>query len=631
MQTNSLRSLFILIVLLVVSACTGLAGEPEIVSTLPVRATSLPAQPETLDEQVNLQTGAVIYAENCVRCHGITGAGDGEFVLNGQVQNVPDFTNPATIQDTSLQEWFDTITNGRLDALMPPWKDTLSAKDRWAVALYTYTLSYTSTSITEGEASYVALCADCHAADGSGTEAGIALQGLVNYSEASLKDTLAAHQTELGLSPALDENNLQSVVEYVRLLSSESQTLPDPNTVVSPSQPSEPAATEDVVNTTPDATAVPIPEALGILRGQVIQGTAGGDSIEGTEAIVHIYDSQLREQIAEYIVGADGTYQYDEVRIRPDFAYRMTAEYKGVTYSSPVVIGDPSETDMVIDVTVYENSADSSAIEITSRATQINLSTQGLYVIEVIDLVNNSDHAYIQNDVAGVPESVSVGFPIPEGAQLQLDHTDPNRIMLNDDNSVVYDIAPVLPNREHYVQFSYLLPIQNANSIQQPIDYTITGPVAFFVEDTHLEFTSDQTTFVETRPFNNQTYSVYQVDNIPGVGDAITYQVALSSDPGTGVAATVQTIPREVLAVILLVAGLVLIGGAAVIILRNRSNSVSYEIVGGDDLTPEDLMKEIAELDNAFESGDLSKSQYQKQRNQLKTQLMQLMKTSADE
>ena len=613
--------LFVFVIVVVASvACTGLAGEPEIVSTIPVRSTSRPPVFETFDQLVSLEDGARIYAENCVRCHGISGAGDGELVLNGQIENIPDFTDPFTIQDLSLQEWFETITNGRLDALMPPWKDALSAEERWAVALYTYTLAYNGTALERGQEVYETQCADCHAFDGSGTENGSSLQGLVTFTEHNLLDTLVAHSSDLQL-PTTTDDDLIAVVKYMWLLSSERRELPEPNLIVV-----APQATEEVEDDVPESAPVAIPEAIGILRGRIIQGTEGGEDVEGLEAVLHIYDSQLREQIAEYIVGADGSYQYEEVVIRPDFAYRMTADYKGITYSSGIYIGDPNETEIVIDVTIYEPGADESALEITSRATQINLSSQGLYIIEVIDLINRSDRAYYRDNVAGASEAVSVGFALPEPAQLQLDHTDPNRILLSDDELTVLDMSPVLPNSEHYVQYSYLLPIEDAREILQPVDYQVSGPIAFFVENSHLDFVADNVELVETRLFNNQEYNVYEVSQRPPVGEAISYDVVLRTSPQTGWA-NEQTVPREVLALLLLVAGFILIGSAMFIVLRNRQPL--SPTTTDDNMTTELIMQQIAELDNEFEAGSIEKAVYQKQRNELKKRLMQAMKVQA--
>lgn len=618
------RILILLLVIAVATACGGLSGEPEIVSTIPVRV----AAPETFDQQVSLERGALVFAENCTRCHGVTGAGDGELAVSGEVPPMSAFTDPTTIQDMSLQAWFETITNGRLELLMPPWGDSLTKEDRWAVAFYTYTLSYDEASVAQGQEHYEALCADCHGLNGEGSEDGTALLGLVEYTEADLQTAVATHQTDLELSSPIPDEELASVVQYVRLLSSESGELPSPEIVAAqPQQPSqpEPATTEEAQQpqgaSTPAATQVEIPESIGILRGQIIQGTAGGASVEGLEAIVHIYDSQLQEQIAEYIVGADGVYEYTEVVIRPDFAYRMTVNYNGITYASPVHVGDPNEAEMVIDVTIYDTGADEDALAITSRATQINLASNGLYVIEVIDMVNNSDRAYIREEVSGTSEAVSVGFLLPEGAELQLQHTDPNRILLSDDGRTIYDMAPVLPNTEHYVQYSYLLPIQNAQSIQQPIDYRVTGRIGFFVENSHLDFEGENLELTQRQIFNGQEYDIYEFVSPPQVGEAVTYNVTLSSTPdGTATGG----ISRDILALLMLIAGVVLVGSAGFIFWRGRKTDTPAP----ESTTTDTVIRLIAELDNAFEAGEIEKGEYQKQRNQLKAQLTRLMKQS---
>ncbi len=625
------RIIGFVILMLVVTACEGLAGEPEIVQTVQL-ATAIP---ETLDVPVSLNRGATIYAENCVRCHGIGGAGDGALVLSGDVQNVPDFTDPATIQDTSLQEWFDVITNGNLEAVMPPWKDALSAQDRWAVALYTYTLSYDATALEQGQTIYEAQCATCHAIDGSGTADGSSLLGLVDYTEAELFPLLTSHLTELEATSAIPEDSLDEVVQYMRMLSSQEQTLPSDTSDTIEQEAPPPASTEEAseeasAESTPASASTPveIPQSTGIIRGQITQGTTGGDSVEGLEAVVHIYDSQLFEQVAEYTVGAEGTFQYDEVVIRQDFAYRVSVVYKGISYSSPIRIGNPDETEMVIDVTVYEPGATASDIVITSRATQVNLSSQGLYIIEVIEMTNTSDRAFMREDIPGVPEPASVAFAIPEGAELQLQHTDPNRIILSDDGQVVLDGAAVLPGSEHYIQFGYTLPVENAQNIQQPIEYAVDGPIAFFVENSHLSFEADGFELTRTQPFNDQMYDIFQLMSQPSPGDVLTYNISLDSTR-TGESSAI--VPNEVLALVLVVVGVVLVGSAGFLIWRGRQNNASNEEGVDENATSAALIEQIAALDNAFKAGEIDKKTYQNKRDELKARLMVLMQAEQSE
>jgi hypothetical protein len=93
-------------------------------------------------------SGEQIYVEHCTRCHGETGHGDGELVTSGQVTKPADFTDPQTTVNVQPEDWYNIITNGNLEKLMPPWKDSLTDDERWAVTMYVYNLAKTQSLIT---------------------------------------------------------------------------------------------------------------------------------------------------------------------------------------------------------------------------------------------------------------------------------------------------------------------------------------------------------------------------------------------------------------------------------------------------------------------------------------------------
>jgi mono/diheme cytochrome c family protein len=79
-----------------------------------------------------LEKGGRLFRTDCAPCHGNDGKGDGS-VLPVLAVKPADLTNgkPAKVSDGYI---FWTIRNG--DITMPPYGDTLSARETWEVVLY---------------------------------------------------------------------------------------------------------------------------------------------------------------------------------------------------------------------------------------------------------------------------------------------------------------------------------------------------------------------------------------------------------------------------------------------------------------------------------------------------------------
>jgi mono/diheme cytochrome c family protein len=79
-----------------------------------------------------LETGRVLYQQNCRECHGDLGRGTGD---------VPDLAEPEFLAGRSLLSLFSTITEG--GQAMPRYAETLSEAERWALAAYVRSLALT--------------------------------------------------------------------------------------------------------------------------------------------------------------------------------------------------------------------------------------------------------------------------------------------------------------------------------------------------------------------------------------------------------------------------------------------------------------------------------------------------------
>ena len=134
------RAALTLLTALALGACSGLSGEPQIMATVAPRQ-SVESVATTVDVwQPDIVNGARIYAERCTECHGINGNGRGELVQARSVEQPLDMTDRGLVSVKSPLEWYEIITRGRIENLMPPWENALSDRERWDVALYAYTL-----------------------------------------------------------------------------------------------------------------------------------------------------------------------------------------------------------------------------------------------------------------------------------------------------------------------------------------------------------------------------------------------------------------------------------------------------------------------------------------------------------
>jgi mono/diheme cytochrome c family protein len=89
------------------------------------------AQKNPVPREIGLRLGKALFEENCVICHGSTGAGDGQAAagLTPRPKNLAD--RPVQAETDGVLFW--KISEGR--GAMPGWK-RLSERERWSLVHY---------------------------------------------------------------------------------------------------------------------------------------------------------------------------------------------------------------------------------------------------------------------------------------------------------------------------------------------------------------------------------------------------------------------------------------------------------------------------------------------------------------
>ncbi|MEM7127565.1 MAG: c-type cytochrome [Chloroflexota bacterium] len=86
----------------------------------------------------SITDGETLYIDNCARCHGLNGYGDG--LSLGSLGTIIGSMNLAIVDAQTDDELFKTISNGK-GVEMPPWGLLMTEEQRWALVTYVRTLS----------------------------------------------------------------------------------------------------------------------------------------------------------------------------------------------------------------------------------------------------------------------------------------------------------------------------------------------------------------------------------------------------------------------------------------------------------------------------------------------------------
>ncbi len=111
------------------------AGTPPAQAKLEFDPAALLATNPLPDSPAVLSLGQRLYAEACVECHGLRGAGDGPSA--GRVYPRPADLRSSGVVDSHSDAWlFLRITKGKLGTSMPSFGPTYTEKERWSLVRY---------------------------------------------------------------------------------------------------------------------------------------------------------------------------------------------------------------------------------------------------------------------------------------------------------------------------------------------------------------------------------------------------------------------------------------------------------------------------------------------------------------
>jgi hypothetical protein len=331
------------------------------------------------------------------------------------------------------------------------------------------------------------------------------------------------------------------------------------------------------------------------VRGEVVNGTPGGDVPTGAPVTLTHYESMLPVAVYTATVRADGSYVVPEVGgLAPEDVLLAEVAYLGVTYpSEPLVYAEG--TALTLPVVVYEVTGDPASLSVSPWHLFVSVGEEGVAVAEFLALNNDGERAYVGDD-----EGRTLEVLLPEGAtRLRFQSEEPGQRFVPLQGGFA-DTQPVPPGAAGAeLSFRYELPpqarMERANSL--PV-----GRVVILVEDPATTLEGEALTDLGVEETSMGAVRVYTAEPLEGGAPLAFTVVSPSGRRGAG-ASPLLEVGAGVVA--LLVAT-----GLAFYLIRFPRPSPPPRAV-------RPLLVEVAALDEAHERGELPAKEHERLRQAL--------------
>jgi mono/diheme cytochrome c family protein len=557
-------------------------SQPAVIPTPPADGEAYPLAPPSAER------GAEIYAQKCVACHGIGGAGDGARAeqIRQQGRVVASLVNPPRARSVKPSDWHTTITVGRIQNLMPGFSGSLNAQDRWDVQAYVWALGVSSADVAAGRELYAQQCASCHGPAGKAQDA--ALQNLADgrwLAESSLQDIAGGMvRGDPHAKVALSEAQRYQVAAAVRALGS--------------------------VHADPTALRMAKIDGTGVLVLQAVNGTPNGGTAGAVPVILRALDMNGEVFSRTAALNSAGVVTFTDLPQRPDYFYQAELDYAGGRfYGAPTQL--ITTTPVLSDVLpFYETTTSDANIRIANVLFAVQNLTEGeLTMVEIYEFDHSGQQAYVGE------KGRTLRVSVPAGAKnLRFDGLGLGKRFFQE-GDVFFDTDVVGPGAPaQRITMIYELPYRSTAAFSRKVFYPVDRWNIFLPDTegfagTPLQATGSSATLLKdegVRDANTVKVRVYSAEK--PAGDLLTFELngqpLGAQRPGSDMAAV----------------GIALIGLAATIgilylvLARARRLRVAS-------LTPQQarqrLLRRIAALDDDFGAGKIRPDEYRATRAKL--------------
>ncbi len=373
--------------------------------------------------------------------------------------------------------------------------------------------------------------------------------------------------------------------------------------------------------TPPPATATATPVLLTV-TGVITNGTPGAaNPSAGMTVNVHTFDpNDTMGNITTLTttLSADGSFEIKDVPSQAGWEVAASTSYKDVQYASSLATVAAGQTTAKLPLTVYETTTDTSKVSVEQMHLFFDFGSGTISVWELCIVSNSGDRAVVN-------PNGTIEFALPAGAsnlQVQGESEGVDYVRTAQGFAETRSLAPGSGTLQIWATFD--LPYTGQLNFEQKMLYPVAA-AGVLVPEGGVQLTSSVLQDEGLQNMQSTAYRVYGAVDMQA-GTTLAFQMsgqpsAAASTSGTAATPAVSGLDSRSLGI-----GIGILGVVVVIVgvwfYRRQARPAAAMAAGR---SKDDLIQAIADLDDAFENGEMEAPVYERRRAKLKSELMELM------
>ncbi|MBI2950680.1 carboxypeptidase regulatory-like domain-containing protein [bacterium] len=356
------------------------------------------------------------------------------------------------------------------------------------------------------------------------------------------------------------------------------------------------------------------------VSGRVVNRTQNAP-VPGQEVTLVQHRGDAADQVRA-VTGADGVFQFEQVALEDSSSLSLTTSYLGVPYVTP---DEAVRRGSDLEVAVYDTTSSDAAVRADAYHLLVNAHGPTLEVLEILSLVNDGDRTIYGADGLSLRVALPSGFSGLEVESVAVAQTA----------SGFASRWPAPPGRAR-LRFRYRLPAGEAFSRPAPYPASM---VSVLIHPPGVGVESRSLANQGVVDFEGQKF-LHLVGSNVAAGAPIDFRVTGGAGEEGHIHAEEAGLDRDTLKWGLL--GLAVVLGALGVFYRPRKKAGVHrdkqdrqdersspaihrrgEREGLEERRAE-VIRQIAELDDAHEAGRVDEASYQKRRSELKAEAVRL-------